>query len=53
MKVPSIFTVAPIGRTKLVVLSETPSFASTHFIVTRIIATEEDVENTVIWASHP
>ena len=49
--VPSMFTVAPMGRTKLVVRSLTPMFSCTHFMVTGKVATEDEVENAVIWAS--
>ena len=42
-----MFTVAPIGNTKLEVSFETPTFSLTHLIVTGKVALEEEVENAV------
>ncbi len=42
--VPSIFTVAPIGKTKLVTSLSTPTFFSTTSIVTGNVAALELVE---------
>ena len=49
--VPSILTVAPIGRTKEAILFDTPTFSSTTFIVTGSVAPEELVENATRSAS--
>ncbi len=46
-----MFTVAPMGKTKLVVRSETPILWRTQSMVTGSVATELEVENAVIWAS--
>ncbi len=45
--VPSIFTVAPSGKTKLVTRLETPARSSTHSIVTGKVAEDDAVENAV------
>ena len=45
--VPSMLTVAPSGRTKLVVRFETPAFFSTHSMVRGKVEAEEDVEKAV------
>ena len=44
MEVPSIFTVAPMGKTKLEIDLGTPTFSSTHSIVTGRVAALELVE---------
>ena len=46
-----MLTVAPMGRTNDVVRSLTPRLSWTHRIVTGKVATDEEVENAVIWAS--
>ena len=46
-----MLTVAPMGRTKLVVRSETPMLLRTQSMVTGSVATELEVEKAVIWAS--
>ena len=46
-----MFTVAPMGSTKLVVRSDTPIRFRTQSIVTGSVATELEVENAVICAS--
>ena len=46
-----MLTVAPMGSTKLVVRSLTPRLLFTHRIVTGRVATDEEVEKAVIWAS--
>ena len=43
-----MFTVAPMGKTKLVVRSDTPMRLRTQSIVTGNVATELEVENAVI-----
>ena len=45
--VPSMLTVAPIGRTKDAILFDTPTFSSTTFIVTGSVAPEELVEKAI------
>src|SRR4030042_2564678 len=47
MAVPSIFTVAPIGRVKFAIFSDTPDFSLTLFMVSGNAAAEEAVENAV------
>ena len=42
-----MFTVAPRGSTKLVILLDTPAFFSTHSMVTGRVAEEEAVEKAV------
>ena len=49
--VPSMFTVAPMGRTNDEVRVLTPNRSCTHCIVTGSVATELDVENAVSCAS--
>ena len=49
--VPSMFMVAPMGRTKLVTLLLTPAFFSTSWSVTGRVAAELLVENAVSRAS--
>ena len=46
-----MLTVAPMGRTKDEVRSLTPRLPLTHRIVTGRVATDEEVEKAVIWAS--
>ena len=45
--VPSIFTVAPKGSTKLAVLCDTPARFFTHSIVRGRVADDEAVENAI------
>jgi len=45
-----MFTVAPIGRTKLVTRFDAPTFSRTHFIVIGRVAAEELVENAIAMA---
>ena len=45
--VPSIFTVAPNGSTKLLVRLDTPAFFSTHSSVMGSVADDDEVENAV------
>ena len=48
--VPSMLTVAPMGRTKLVTLFEAPTFSLTHFIVIGRVAADELVEKAMAMA---
>ena len=45
--VPFMFTVAPIGKTKLEMVFDTPAFFSTLLMVTGRVALEEQVEKAV------
>ena len=45
--VPSILTVAPIGKVKDAILLDTPTFSSTTFMVTGKVAPEELVEKAI------
>ena len=45
--VPSMLTVAPSGRTKLLVRLDTPAFFSRQSIVTGSVAEDDAVENAV------
>ena len=49
--VPSMFTVAPIGKTKLVTCLLTPRFDSQLCLVTGEVADELEVEKASSWAS--
>ena len=45
--VPSMLTVAPMGRMKDAILFETPTFSSTTFMVTGRVAPDELVEKAI------
>ncbi len=49
--VPFMFTVAPMGSTKLEIVLETPALFSTSLIVTGKVALDEQVENAVTMAA--